>query len=103
MKQKFPSVNTDNKNDKIRVYPAQMGTQSFGSLQVRCTTTSLIPIENATVNITFPGEPNNILEQLTTDSSGLTETIELPAPPIDYSMEPTTEQPFSQYDIHVGA
>jgi hypothetical protein len=76
-----------------KVYPAQMTTQSLGRLRVRCTTTGDAPIANASVNITAPGDPNTIIEQLTTDGSGLTQTIELSAPPIDYSLAPSEPQP----------
>ncbi|MBH1941568.1 peptidoglycan-binding protein [Mobilitalea sibirica] len=80
-----------------------METQSLGSLQVRCTSLGFIPIENATVTVTLPGEADNIIEQLTTDASGLTEILPLPAPPVAYSQEPVPEQPYSQYDIRVSA
>ncbi|NLK28668.1 MAG: peptidoglycan-binding protein [Clostridiales bacterium] len=86
-----------------RIYPAQMDTQNFGRLQVRCTTENLAPIENATVAISYTGVPNSTLEQLTTDASGLTEEIELEAPPIDYSLAPSQEQPYATYTIQVNA
>jgi len=35
------------------------------------------------------------------DSSGRTPTINLPAPPIDFSMEPSEHQPYSEYDVSV--
>jgi len=89
--------------EKIKVYPAQMGTQSLGSLRSRCTTIGLIPIENATISISSPSNPEVILEQLTTDASGLTEDIQLPAPPIAYSLEPESPQPYSEYDVRVSA
>ena len=41
-----------------------------------------VPIENATINISYTGIPGETLEQLTTNSSGQTETIDLPAPPL---------------------
>ena len=37
------------------------------------------PIQNAKVSISSKGEPERVLEQLTTDSSGQTENISLPA------------------------
>ena len=88
---------------RIRLYPTQMETQSFGSLQVRCTTERLVPIENATVNIASPSTPTLIIEQLTTDGSGLTDVISLPAPPIEYSLEPEATQPYSEYNVSVTA
>ena len=41
-----------------------------------------VPIENATINISYTGVPQNQLEQLRTDASGQTETIDLPSPPL---------------------
>lgn len=63
-----------------------------------------IPIANATVSISYTGEPGSIIEQLRTDSSGQTETIDLAAPPVEYSLDPnSTTQPFSEYTITVTA
>lgn len=85
------------------IFPTQFETQSMGQIRVRCTTVDLIPIENATVIITSSEQPTDILEQLVTNSSGLTELVFLPAPNIDYSLEPSTVRPFSLYDIRVSA
>lgn len=84
-----------------RVYPAQMGTQNFGRLKTRVTTRGLAPVANATVSISLSSAPATILEQLTTNASGLTEAVELPAPPIDYSQAPSTQQPYSEYTINI--
>lgn len=63
-----------------------------------------IPIQGAAVSITYTGEPDRVLEELTTDISGLTKTVELPAPPIEYSMNPVSEiQPYAEYNILVTA
>ena len=84
----------------IRIYPTEVGTQSFGRLQVHCTTPNILPIEGAIVRISSPSNPTQIIEELTTDSSGLTPEIELPAPPIDYSLDPNSEvQPYADYNI----
>ena len=45
------------------------------------------PITTAKVSISYPGVPDSIFEELETDSSGQTEEIELPAPPIEYSLD----------------
>ena len=50
------------------------------------------PIENASVQISYTGIPENILEQLSTDNSGRTDTIDLPAPPLEYSLDPNSGQ-----------
>ena len=44
------------------------------------------------------------MEELTTDSSGQSETIELDAPPVEYSLDITSEeQPYSEYTLEVNA
>lgn len=76
-----------------------------GSLQVNVTSTiGLIPIRNATVTISYTGNPNSVIETLTTDESGQTETVELPAPPLEYSLSSDSQgQPYSEYNIQVSA
>lgn len=75
-----------------------------GGLEIFVTSTlGMIPIPNATINITYFGAPETIVQTLTTDSSGETETIELPAPPFSYSQEPNMPQPYSEYTIEVTA
>lgn len=82
------------------------GTQSFtGSLSINVTSSiGLLPVNNATITISLTGEPDSVIETLTTDNSGLTQTIPLPAPNLAYSAEPEQEvQPYSEYDIRVSA
>ena len=75
-----------------------------GNLQVNVTIEGqLIPVENATVTIYDTGEPNTIIEQTTTNSSGQTEFISLPAPNPEYSLEITNEQPYSEFNARVEA
>lgn len=63
-----------------------------------------IPIEGADITISYTGEPGSVLKELTTDISGLTETVSLPAPPIEYSLNPESEvQPYSEYNFFVTA
>lgn len=95
------SINSS--TNHIRIYPTEMGTQTFGNLQVRAVTQNLTPIPNATVNITAPDNPDTILEQLVTNANGLTEVVFLSAPPIDYSLEPSVVQPYSNYNIEITA
>ena len=64
----------------------------------------LIPVENASVTISYTGDPESPLEVLTTDSSGQTPVVSLPAPPLDLSLTPdASEQPYSEYNISVTA
>ena len=76
-----------------------------GLLQVNVTSSiGQIPIQGATVTITLTGTPGTVVEELTTDNSGQTETVTLPTPPIEYSLEPESErQPYSEYNITVTA
>lgn len=62
-----------------------------------------IPIEKATISISIEGAPDKIIEQLETDVNGQTQTIELPAPPLEYSMQPSEIQPYAQYTVRVDA
>ena len=56
---------------------------ALGKLRVNVTSSlGLIPIKDATVTITYTGVPDVTIEQLKTNSSGQTETMELPAPPL---------------------
>ena len=61
------------------------------------------PIQNARVTISYKGEPASALEQLQTNSSGQTETVSLPAPPVELSLEPGIIQPYSEYNLTVEA
>lgn len=62
------------------------------------------PIPGAKIQISYTGIPGNIIEELTTDSSGQTETIALPSPPLEYSLNPAIEeQPYSEYTFEITA
>lgn len=79
---------------------------ALGRLQVRVIKgASYVPIENA--RITVLGSPLSGERQppqvLQTNSSGLTNEIELNAPPIDFSMRPSNNLPYSTYDLKIEA
>lgn len=61
------------------------------------------PINNARVNITYTGGSDEVLESLDTNSSGNTPQVTLPTPPLEYSMEPSENQPYSEYTFQVEA
>ena len=61
------------------------------------------PVQGAKISISYTGAPGQPLEQLRTNSSGQTETIELAAPPVEYSLQPSEEQPYSEYTLKVEA
>jgi len=74
-----------------------------GNLQVGLFAESVgRPVGNARISITPKGEPANIIDELITDSNGQSPSVILPAPPLDFSMEPS-EQPYSEYDLNITA
>ena len=94
----------------------------IGQLKVQCFRgESAVPIDNCRVTInpttsdqvqninalgnktTAPNNASasNINTTLLTDSSGLTQVIDLSAPPLDYSQEPSNNVPYSLYDVLV--
>ena len=82
----------------------QVETQNTGTLQV--VVTSLIgnrPIVGAIVKIGYTGVPDSAVAEEITDQNGQTPEISLTAPSINYSMEPSANQPYSQYSILVSA
>lgn len=103
MKPIFPPYTYKKPVPEIKVYPAQMQTQSLGRLRIRTTAAGEVPIANASITITAPNDPNTVIDQLTTDASGLTPEVELAAPPINYSLAPSEPQPYSLYDLKINA
>jgi peptidoglycan hydrolase-like protein with peptidoglycan-binding domain len=76
-----------------------------GGLKVQCFAgDSYVPVDKVKVEVQ-PSQSNqgssrqNSATELTTDSSGITSTIDLNAPPLAYSQEPTNNLPYSLYDI----
>lgn len=65
--------------------------------------TGEIPIQNASVRLSYTGQPDSTLETLSTNSSGQTENVTLDTPPLEYSMEPAQNQPYAEYTIDVSA
>ena len=74
-----------------------------GRLRVDVTDELGRPIEGATANISYTGEPDSVIEEINTNSDGQTPVITLPAPPIEYSEQPGIEQPYSEYNILISA
>lgn len=86
------------------IHATQDDLPSYGNLQVNVT--SILgsrPISDATIQISYAGEPTSVIEEIRTDSSGQTESIELPAPPVEYSLTPSASQPYSEYNIQIIA
>ncbi|WP_349667282.1 peptidoglycan-binding protein [Lacrimispora sp.] len=79
-------------------------TAATGSLQVDVVSTeNNHPIGDAEVSISYTGDPGSILEKVTTDSSGQSETVSLSAPPVDLSLSPGLAQPYSEYSLFITA
>ncbi len=76
-----------------------------GKLKVQLTSSiTNLPIENATINISYTGVPDNTLESIQTDNSGNSDTIELAAPPVEYSLEvQNDQQPYAEYTLEISA
>lgn len=80
------------------------GSMEKGKLQIRINAKiDGRPIENAIVRISGTGGVGNVIEELKSDASGNVEEVELETPPLEYSMEPSEEQPYSEYTISVSA
>ncbi len=77
---------------------------AVGKLQINVTANvGLIPIDNASITISFTGEPDSTVETLRTDSSGQTDTVNLKTPPLQYSLTPDSPMPYSEYTVSVTA
>ena len=62
------------------------------------------PVERAEISISYTGVPESTLEKIQTDSSGQTETIELAAPPEEWSLDiEEHRQPYSEYTLSIKA
>ncbi len=85
--------------------PTANAVSYTGSIKISVVSSvGMIPVENATVAISYTGDPGEPLMVLTTDSSGQTPVTELPAPPLNLSLQPENEQqPYSEYNIEVTA
>lgn len=102
---KTSDLYTSTCNTELNATQESPDTASVGSIQISVVSSlGLIPVENATVIISYTGDPNSPIITLTTDNSGQTPTIQLPAPPIALSLDSSAEeQPYSEYNIQVTA
>ena len=76
----------------------------YGKLNIHVVSdNSGFPIPDATVQITSENEPENIIEEAVTNNVGQLNDIELAAPPVDYSMTPSANKPYSEYTITISA
>ena len=73
-----------------------------GQLKIQVTSGQrAVPIPNATIEISYTGDPDSVLETVSTDENGQTPVVDLPAPPVEYSMSPSENQPYSEYNLKI--
>ncbi|GAB6103732.1 spore cortex-lytic germination protein SleC [Blautia glucerasea] len=96
----------------VQIYPyrnerkvrMQQEQTDQGKLQVTVLTEDgTRPVENAMVRISYTGVPDSVLEEVRTDSSGQTPILDLKTPPLEYSMEPSEQQPYAEYTVQIQA
>lgn len=87
------------------LYGMQENNIDKGKLKIQITSEATsFPVEDANIRISYTGVPDQTVETVTTDSSGQTETLELAAPPVEYSLdERQEEQPYAEYTLEVTA
>lgn len=61
------------------------------------------PVRDARVRLLSMNEPDNVIVETNTNEAGRTEDVSLSAPPVEYSLEPSAIQPYSEYNIEVIA
>ena len=85
----------------ILYYEADMAQ---GYLQVDVVSdTNNFPVTDASISISKTETPEEILEEVRTDSSGQTENVALEAPPAELSLAPSGERPYAEYTIRITA
>lgn len=85
--------------------PEPIDAPYAGSLKISVVSTlDLTPVAGARITISYTGDPDSPIENLITDSSGQTRTIELPTPPLELSLDSSVEdQPYAEYNIKAEA
>ena len=87
--------------EKLRM---QQEMTDRGRLEIRVNTRiQARPVSGARVTVSYTGDPQNVIEELITDGDGRTETLDLATPPLEYSLEPNVNQPYSEYTVKVEA
>lgn len=89
---------------KNNIHYMQNEAVDQGSLQVQVASVlGALPVENASVSISYSGDPESTIEELQTNKVGQSEVVNLATPPLEYSMSPDQPQPYSEYTIRVEA
>lgn len=61
------------------------------------------PVAGARIRVYVSGTPDNVLYELITNESGMTDEIELETPDIAYSISPSEPQPYAEYTVDATA
>ncbi len=89
--------------------PLKQGTGNGGSMEYGTLNINVVseqnnrPVEGARIRITTENAPDQTVEEASTDSQGQLNDIRLESPPLEYSMEPTANKPYSEYTIYISA
>jgi peptidoglycan hydrolase-like protein with peptidoglycan-binding domain len=76
----------------------------YGKLNVNVVSTrDSRPVNGAKIRITTENEPDKTIEEAAANSEGQLNNVELEAPPVEYSMEPSANKPYSEYTIYISA
>lgn len=62
-----------------------------------------IPVSSARITISSADGTGGVLAEAVTDENGMTQEISLAAPPLAYSMEPSENQPYAEYNVRIQA
>ena len=99
-----PHPDTKPQPPKKNIQTCATDQGSHGLLQVNVVSIiNNFPIENATVRIANTSTPDNTIEQVTTNSSGQTQQVTLDAPPLEYSLIPSSDRPYTEYNLEISA
>ena len=86
----------------VRAMQENMVDRGRLQIQVR-TEVQNRPIAGARVSISYTGAPGEPLEEVQTGANGQTEILDLPTPPLEYSLEPSEYQPYSEFNLNIQA
>ncbi len=88
----------------ITQLPPGANPEEYGELRFSVTdAVNNRPVSGAGIEITSIDSPETILYSLSTNPQGISDTIPLPAPPVELSLEPGSMQPYSEYIFTIRA
>ncbi len=73
-----------------------------GRLSVKVTKNGYDPVRGVRIDIMHSGD-EQVIESVSTNESGESEVIELAAPPLEYSQEPSDKKPYADYTLRIHA